>query len=641
MNFMSRRMFQAGGGAIALGPYDILDKKTGQITTVRPDFINTPGFNPYKILSDSSLEKGPAVQAILQQFKEKDAPQIGPFQMGEDIGTNIADLGFGVARATEPFIRGVSRAVGEITGIQGLKNFGGKQKFSPSIGLGGIDLFKPTYESYVPTDEDRARGMLGLVKERDGSILDPITGAIDDLTSEATDRSSFDFRDEDMRSKVSQADYDAMQTMAPTFDPYTDPITPMLDELQQERIDLENRFAEEDIQRPADINVDEITSLLNDIETPGFDLNKTEADSLLETTNKFEGLSPDELKFELDKTKLPGMDALDDQKAQVAKQVKVINQLEAAGIDPDTYFNTARNPVSKKLNEPGFFGSDRFLNFIRNVGAGLAESGQMGPGLVLGAAKAAEERAARDIAKDEREYEMEKLLAIEEKKAEIAAAGGPETSLKKLLRTNAQEMNADYNEVVSGSNTLNTINRVKEIVLNEDTSSVKAFIGEITEKVGVFFDVNGKPSKTGKKFEDLEPRVRAKVLLNNIKQANIREILGESGKTISNLDRQIIDELVGSLTLGTNPIEVLETLSLTERSVLTNIQAAQSRLQTNFTFAVEEGDYGLSLIENNDSLINYIAALRKDPSTLPVGKDYSNKYADVTARRRKITLAEE
>ena len=641
MNFMSRRMFQAGGGAIALGPYDILDKKTGQITTVRPDFINTPGFNPYKILSDSSLEKGPAVQAILQQFKEKDAPQIGPFQMGEDIGTNIADLGFGVARATEPFIRGVSRAVGEITGIQGLKNFGGKQKFSPSIGLGGIDLFKPTYESYVPTDEDRARGMLGLVKERDGSILDPITGAIDDLTSEATDRSSFDFRDEDMRSKVSQADYDAMQTMAPTFDPYTDPITPMLDELQQERIDLENRFAEEDIQRPADINVDEITSLLNDIETPGFDLNKTEADSLLETTNKFEGLSPDELKFELDKTMLPGMDSLNEQKAQVEKQVKVIEALESKGIDPDTYFNTARNPVSKKLNEPGFFGSDRFLNFIRNVGAGLAESGQMGPGLVLGAAKAAEERAARDIAKDEREYEMEKLLAIEEKKAEIAAAGGPETSLKKLLRTNAQEMNADYNEVVSGSNTLNTINRVKEIVLNEDTSSVKAFIGEITEKVGVFFDVNGKPSKTGKKFEDLEPRVRAKVLLNNIKQANIREILGESGKTISNLDRQIIDELVGSLTLGTNPIEVLETLSLTERSVLTNIQAAQSRLQTNFTFAVEEGDYGLSLIENNDSLINYIAALRKDPSTLPVGKDYSNKYADVTARRRKITLAEE
>ena len=420
---MNRQMFQNGGGATALGPYDILDTKTGQITTVRPNFINTPGFNPYKILSDSSLEKGPAVMTILQQFKERDAPQIGPFQMSEDIGTNISDLGFGVARATEPFIRGASRAVGEITGIQGLKNFGGKQTFSPSIGLGGIDLFKPTYESYVPTDEDRARGMLGLVKERDGSILDPITGAIDDLISTSTDRSSFDFRDEDMRSKVSQAEFNKFQTsIEPVFDPYNDPITPMLDDLSQQRIDLEDRFAEEDIQRPADIDVDEITSLLNDIETPGFDLNKTEADSLLETTNKFEGLSPDELKFELDKTKLPGMDSLNEQKAQVEKQVKIIKALESKGIDPDTYFNTARNPVSKKLNEPGFFGSNRFLDFIRNVGAGLTETGQVGSGLGLGASKAAEERAARDIAKDEREYEMEKLIAIEDKKALILSS---------------------------------------------------------------------------------------------------------------------------------------------------------------------------------------------------------------------------
>jgi hypothetical protein len=336
------------------------------------------------------------------------------------------------------------------------------------------------------------------------------------------------------------------------------------------------------------------------------------------------------------------MDALDENKKAVAEQIKVITRLEKEGIDPDEYFNKApRNPVDKKLNEPGFFGSDRFLNFIRNVGAGLVESGQMGPGLALGAAKAAEERAARDIAADERKAEMDKLIAIEEKKAEIAEKGGPDTALKKLLRTNAQEMNADYNEVVSGSNTLNTIKRVQEIVLNEDTASAAAFIAEITEKVGVFFDLDGKPSKTGKKFEDLAPRTRAKVLLNNIKQANIREILGESGKTISNLDRQIIDQLVGSLTLGTNPTEVLETLSLTQRSVLTNIQAAQDRLQTNFTFAAEEGSYGISLVENNTSLINYIAALRKDPSALPVGKDYSNKYADVTAQRRKITLAEE
>ena len=636
MNFMNRKMFQAGGSATALRPYQIRDKntivpETGQpiIYDIRPDFINTPGFNPYKILSDSSLEKGPAVMTILQQFKERDAPQIGPFQMGEDIGTNIADLGFNVARATEPFIRGASRAVGEITGIQGLKNFGGKQKFSPSIGLGGIDLFKPTYESYVPSDEDRARGMLGLVKERDGLIPDPITGAIDDLTSAPTDRSSFDFRDEDMRSKVSQADYDAMQTMAPSFDPSTDPITPMLDELQQERIDLENRFAEEDIQRPADVNVDEITSLLNDIETPGFNLNKTEADSLLETTNKFEGLSPDELKFELDKTKLPGMDALDDQKAQVAKQVKVINQLESAGIDPDTYFNTARNPVSKKLNEPGFFGSDRSLYFIRNVGAGLAESGQMGPGLVLGAAKAAEERAARDIAKDEADAEMAKLVAIEEAKA--ALKPGEQLKPKEKIDL-AGQINADYNDVVSATNVLEVVARVEAIVLNQDTTGGKAIVQEFLTKVGSVFNADGQPDPNGKGWDQLDSRTRAKVLLNQITQKNIRDILGESGKTISNLDRQIVENLVGSLKIGKTDAEVLEALNLTRQGINVNLENAVSRLKTNYTGMKNYGD--LNLI-GSPQIFDYINT-GKLKDTI-----YSNQYASYSQPRTKITLAKE
>ena len=622
---MNRKMFQAGGGANALGPYDILDTKTGQITTVRPDFINTPGFNPYKILSDSSLEKGPAVQAILQQFKERDAPQIGPFQMGEDIGTNIADLGFNVARATEPFIRGASRAVGEITGIQGLKNFGGKQKFSPSIGLGGIDLFKPTYESYVPTDEDRARGMLGLVKERDGSIFDPITGAIDDLTSAPTDRSSFDFRDEDMRSKVSGSD----AYVPSEFDPYTDPITPMLDELQQERIDLENRFAEEDIQRPADIDVDEITSLLNDIETPGFDLNKTEADSLLETTNKFEGLSPDELKFELDKTKLPGMDSLDEQKTQVEKQVKVIKALESKGIDPDTYFNTARNPVSKKLNEPGFFGSDRFLNFIRNVGAGLAESGQMGPGLVLGAAKAAEERAARDIAKDEADAEMAKLVAIEEAKA--ALKPGEQLKPKEKIDL-AGQINADYNDVVSATNVLEVVARVEAIVLNQDTTGGKAIVQEFLTKVGSVFNADGQPDPNGKGWDQLDSRTRAKVLLNQITQKNIRDILGESGKTISNLDRQIVENLVGSLKIGKTDAEVLEALNLTRQGINVNLENAVSRLKTNYTGMKNYGD--LNLI-GSPQIFDYINT-GKLKDTI-----YSNQYASYSQPRTKITLAKE
>mgnify|MGYP003114726869 FL=1 len=627
MNFMNRRMFQAGGASNSLGAYQIRDKVTGEVYDIKPDFINTPGFNPYKILSDSSLEKGSAVQTILEQFKEKDAPQIGPFQMGEDIGTNIADLGFGLARVTEPVVRGTSRIVGEVTGIQGLKDFGGGQKFDPSLSkFGGIDLFKPTYDSYVPSDEDRARAMLPLIKQRDGSILDPITGAINDLTS---DRSSFDFRDEDMRSKVSQAEFDKFQTsIEPVFDPYNDPITPMLDDLSQQRINLEDRFAEENIQRPADVDVDEITSLLNDIQQPSINIDKTEADSLLETTNKFDGLSPDELKFELDKTKLPGMDSLDEQKDQVRKQVEVIETLESQGIDPDAYFNTARNPISKKLNEPGFFGSDRFLNFIRNVGAGLAESGQMGPGLVLGAAKAAEERAARDIAKDETDAEMAKLIAIEEAKA--ALEPGEQLKPQQMIDLSGQ-INADYNDVVSATNVLEVVDRVESIVLNEDTTSGKAIVKEFLTKVGSIFNVKtGKPDPNGVRWDKLDARTRARVLLNQITQKNIRDILGESGKTISNLDRQIVERLVGSLEAGKTDAEVLETLNETRKGITTNLQNASNRLKTNYTGMSKYGD--LSLI-GSPNITTFISSGELKDTI------YSNQYASYSQPRTAITLA--
>ena len=57
-------MFANGGASSTIGDFEIRDKITGETLidlSQRPDFINTPGFNPYKILYDDTLEKGPAV----------------------------------------------------------------------------------------------------------------------------------------------------------------------------------------------------------------------------------------------------------------------------------------------------------------------------------------------------------------------------------------------------------------------------------------------------------------------------------------------------------------------------------------------------------------------------------------------------
>ena len=286
--------------------------------------------------------------------------------------------------------------------------------------------------------------------------------------------------------------------------------------------------------------------------------------------------------------------------------------------------NIARNATQKTLNTPGFFGTDRFLDFIRNVGAGLSETGQFGPGLVLGAAKAAEERAARDIAEAERQREIE-LATI--------AAGAKEKLKPKENIDLAGQINADYNEVVSATNTLDIVGRVEEIILNEDTTSAKAVIQEIFDKAGSFFDADGQPDPNGKGWNELSARVRAKVLLNQVKQKNIRDILGESGKTISNLDRQIVDELVGSLNIFKTDAEALEAIRLTREGILTNMSGARARLKSNYIGMENYGD--MSLIQNDD-LIDYM-----ETGEL-AGNPYANDFVTSTKTRpgriNKITL---
>ena len=648
-------MFRTGGQAEnqGLGDFQIRDRKTGEVYNVKPDFIDTFGFNPYKILYDDSLEKGAAVQRILEDFKKKDAPKIGVFQMGEDVGTNVADTALRTARFLEPAVRSTIGFAGQVIGAdrfgigQALKDIGDPVK----VGLGGLTI--PRDESYIPTNEDRARFMMRRIVEEEQQ---PDVSQLDFPLPEPT---SFDFRQDDMGLKVSEGTFareQMLQQYSPedqaylranpdirpeevgmrpvkdftsNIDPFNtrlniDEISSTLDELSGEREDLEARFDTENVQRPKDVDVDEITSLLNDIQPPLVNLDITEEDTKLGIETKFEGLSPDELKTEIANMNIPDADALINEELLPAQNQEDLIASVAAEKDEKGDPNIARNATQKKLNTPGFFGTDRFLDFIRNVGAGLSETGQFGPGLVLGAAKAAEESAARDIAEAERQREIE-LATI--------AAGVKEKLKPKENIDLAGQVNADYNEVVSANNTLEIVGRVEEIILNEDTTSAKAVIQEIFDKAGAVFNTDGQPDPEGKGWNELSPRVRAKVLLNQIKQKNIRDILGESGKTISNLDRQIVDELVGSLQFFKTDAEALEALRLTREGILTNMSGAIARLKSNYIGMENYGD--MSLIQNDD-LIDYMETGQL------AGNPYANDFVGSTKTRpgriNKITL---
>jgi hypothetical protein len=553
MNFLNRRMFANGGGASTIGDYQIRDKLTGEILidlSQQPNFINTPGFNPYKILYDDTLEKGPAVLSILQEFKERDAPQIGPFQLGEDIGTNVADLGFGALRVTEPFVRGASRVFGEFTGFQPAKEFGGKQKFSPSIGLGGIDLFKPTYDSYVPTDQDRARAMVGLLK-----VPEAVSGFSDRVKEQGVfDKEvspSFDFRDEDIKSKVSQSDYNAYQDeIKPVFDPYNDPITPMLDELSGKSQALKDRFEEDNLQRPIDpgrppkpLDIADFSNDLIDIKP--VDVLKTEIDSKEEMKKKF---LPEDIEIELvnvDTDLTPG-------------EAAVINE---EGKTPTDKEDT--DPITKLAGKPGFFGSDNFLNFIRNVGGELVRTGQFGTGLASGAAKAAEERAARELLADQEERKYQREIELAQAKA--AADFKPDIMNVKDIAEYNNKLKKEITDFRGGLAGVGFVDYAIEIIeeAQREGKAVGGFEGLMAKLVDKGFAFAGQ----GKEFDELSADSKVEALTKVVKQKNLQAILGESGRTISDKDREIIERVFGDLSVFEDPNTTLGLLRESRRGL--------------------------------------------------------------------------
>ena len=647
MNFLNRQMFQEGGAA-SLGAYQIRDKLTGEILidlSEQPNFINQVGFNPYKILNDDTLEKGPAVLSILQQFQKRDAPQIGPFQAQEDLGTNLVDLGFSALRGTEPFIRGGSRLLGETFGIQPLKEFGGKQEFDPSVGLGGIDLFKPTYDSYVPTDQERSRAMIGLLnqsknlqdKARNISSNPNVTSGTnmffdalrsgDEKVSDyfGTDRIFEDRPDQQIQDFQSEIDRfvgptrpgaDVVDTATVTEvnnirmdgTPIPQAQGPDLERIAEEnnmtieqvenmaeeqKLRLENSLspqAELSFERP-----DEIATLLDEIQPieQKVNVDKTEADTLADNEAKFGGLSQDDFRNEMDDLAMPELPGMPDLQNDETVEEMLTKQ---------------NDPVSRKLQQPGFFGSNRFLDFIRNVGGELTRTGDIAQGLGFGAAKAAEERTARELieGQEERDYRMKLRLAkaqaaldVQTANAENAAKGPSGADVVKYVEFE-DEIGTALKNFDEDERILSDINQI----LNEDINAPGAFGAQ-----GLFGKINDKfRNAVGmgeKKWEDLSAEVRTALILKVTSQRSVRTILGESGKTISNLDREIVAQIFGNVDIWTSPAELKKILGNSRSNIIEGLRSGQNQIISRAT-ALNRVGYSSPVLGVNQSLIERI-----------------------------------
>jgi hypothetical protein len=633
MSYLQRKMFANGGGVMGparpIGDYQIRDKITGEILidlSQRPDFINTPGFSPYKILYDDTLEKGPAVLAILQNFQKKDAPQMGPFQADEDVGTNIADLGLGIARFTEPMVRGTSRVLGEITGAQTLKDFGGTQEFDPTFSLSpGLvpftDLYKPSYESYVPTDADRARAQIDILKAADvlkaqgNNVRTQARPFLEDAGRKVADFFDLGYPYNQFGSNIADdlKEFDVVDTASVEEVTEQDPqklptgiveirnISPEDYEasniaLAKQEMEIVGRDEEGNpIPETKLLQDPEIQDLLDEIKPIELkvDVDKTEEESASEVEEKFDGLPESEIKELLDPIKPidPILSISEEKKEQDEDVPPPLPKL------PD--------PVTRKLEEPGFFGSDRFLDFIRNVGGELTRTGQMGAGLSLGASKAAEERAARELMaeQEERDYQSKLRLA----KAEAALAG---TELKGSDVVKYVEFEDEIGTALKNfdedERILSDINQV----LNEDVNAPGAFGAQ-----GLFGQWKDKLRNAAgygeTEWENLPAEVRTKAILDITAQRSVRSILGESGKTISNLDRQIVAQIFGQVTIFTSPAELKKILGNSRASIIEGLRSSQNIIISRAT-ALNKVGYTSPILNVNQSLIKRILKFNFD-----------------------------
>jgi hypothetical protein len=589
MNFMNRKMFQAGGASDTLGSYEVFDRETGKTTKINPGFLKDitlksqvayPLLNGYK---SGQLLLGEGILQELDTYRLSDEPfgitgDLSSQARIDDLGTAAFDLSRGVLRGAEGPLRGIAGFVGEFGGIDRLKDI---SSFDFRTGT------KKEFEPLIPTREENRSQILEELISKELATQTPIIDFQEDIDQikepipvpVEEDQTSFDFRDEDMASKVGQAEFDTNVARIEQ-EIKDDPISQTLG-IADFDIDARRKAFEEAIE-----GRDEFGELIPTDRPPTPSMPPENLSGLDEIDVLVEDIMP--------------TDAIAQNKFGVDDIKPSLLKVDTSITDADLKsFNEAELPDAPK-ETTGIFGSDRFLDFVRNVGAGLVSTGQIGEGLAVGAAKAAEERTARELLESQERKKFEDAKRLLEIEANLAGKEPPSISDLDKIKTNEEELNQSLRDFKKGENTLSNLNTVIKILETEDATGIKGFFGEATDMIE-----SAIKSDTGKKFEDLEPRTRANALLKVLRQANVREILGESGRTISNLDRTIVEDVFGDIKLGTPRAVSLKKLKDSRKNIIGNLEQSRDQITSAKTF-FDLAQFNSPVYMKNYDLINLI-----------------------------------
>jgi len=199
-----------------------------------------------------------------------------------------------------------------------------------------------------------------------------------------------------------------------------------------------------------------------------------------------------------------------------ALQETAEDQVTDAGAQADQQQET-----TKKLSPvTSLFATPQFNDFLRNVGQSLVETGQFGPGLAQGATKAAEERAAKELAL---QLEIAKGLQKE----------GITANKLSEIRLLYQDTAGTFEK---GANTEKLLFDVLDIVDQANVTGLPALVDQIKFRFGAAINVSGKET----------PVIAAANILEEIARSSPGDFLGQTGR-LSDQDILMAQQLLAAI----------------------------------------------------------------------------------------------
>jgi len=537
MNFMNRKMFQAGGSVT------YADGRTDNISI--EDFTQQ-----ISALSDADLfalrnsaDAGqifisPNLKSILDTVTNKKAIPLTQTTGKPASVSSLSDVGRIAKGLYLPAISGLTRQIFSDEQLENMPAVKSVAEYDSPFYGEGISGFRETADRggrsaeelsaiLQPTVQDFSEDIneISVPQQIEEEVIEPITTIESETLGQPTDPLETDRR---------RREYEASLIGRDEFGEIL-PESRLLPELP-----------------PEDQNeIDSLIKEITPIETM-VDINKTDAQSKAEDLVKFD--SP---------------------------------EIELAKVDTSVDQDIARAPRVPK-ETTGVFGSDRFLDFIRNVGGQLVATGQMGEGLAAGAAKASEERAARDLLDEQEKKKFERELLI----AGVKAAGDNDPDImkpEKVLEL-SDRLNTDIGEFQGGLAATGFVDLAIETI--EEAQARGESVGGVFGLANALIDKGFAAVGMGKDFENLSAQEKVNKLVQVVRQKNLQAILGESGRTISDKDRAIILEVFGDLSVFEDPSITLGKLRESRRGLADSNAARKRKIESGSDFLRQQGTYG-------------------------------------------------